>query len=157
MMIIPFPHLAHTTEKSNVFGRSTCFTYIFVLPKIVKGVMLTYSAKLRVSVNPLYSFHFIRIANIYEAIRLLMCLIYRNILGSVTNAKCFLGFILLGIVTEFTLCLRHDRRHSWSYERRHTIILCCCLAICCHPENYYANMKRYDSSYHRKFYCTLWI
>ena len=82
MMIIPFPHLAHTTGKSNVFGRSTCFTYIFVLPKIVKGVMLTYSAKLRVSVDPLYSFYFIRIAHLceilfVEGLPLLVCLLIK--------------------------------------------------------------------------------
>ena len=68
MMIIPFPHLAHTTGKSNVFGRSTCFTYIFVLPEIVKGVKLTYSAELRVSVDTLDSFYIIRISNLYEII-----------------------------------------------------------------------------------------
>ena len=93
-MIIPFPHLAHTTGKSNVFGRSTCFTYIFVLPEIVKGVKLTYSAKLRVSVDTLHSFDFIRISNLYEIllfeIPLLACLLYENGIGSVTNAKCFL-------------------------------------------------------------------
>ena len=85
-MIIPFPHLAHTTGKSNVFGRSTCFTYIFVLLEIVKGVKLTYSAKLRVSVDTLHSFHYIRISNLYE---ILFVVLYENGIGSVTNARCF--------------------------------------------------------------------